>query len=385
MKKYLGFLIVLTLFVLGASNAQATSVPSVCASTATPSITVLSPNGGEVYQSGQQITVKWKSCNSTVANVLIGLRSTVLNEGVEITTTQNDGEEKVTLPTYMGQGNQPLVSGNYYKIGIELGGNPNWSDNSDNTFTINSLSTSTILPDGCNSSVGFSATTGLPCFIDTNSTTAISKNTTVLNGRLIANAPTEVYFKYKKAGNGNETLYTTKIIKQTNGIFSYTLSNLLSNTSYEFRACMYYMGAERCAKLLTFKTLPSSDIQTEETVDQVSVYPSGCNSLVGYSYTTGVKCSSVNCSLSQSGCSGVIAPANTSVSTPASTPTKVSMNRILKVGTKGEDVKTLQSFLNLTADGSFGPKTMNAVKLFQQKNSLTADGIVGPKMISLFK
>lgn len=34
-----------------------------CLSTSAPSITVLSPNGGETYTAGQQITVKWKSCN----------------------------------------------------------------------------------------------------------------------------------------------------------------------------------------------------------------------------------------------------------------------------------------------------------------------------------
>lgn len=51
----------------------------------------------------------------------------------------------------------------------------------------------------------------------------------------------------------------------------------------------------------------------------------------------------------------------------------------IKLGSKGEDVKTLQKALNLTADGIFGPKTEAAVKSFQTKNGLGADGIVGPK------
>jgi putative chitinase len=50
---------------------------------------------------------------------------------------------------------------------------------------------------------------------------------------------------------------------------------------------------------------------------------------------------------------------------------------ILKVGSKGSDVSKLQSFLGLTADGSFGPATEKAVKDWQTKNGLTADGIVG--------
>ena len=50
----------------------------------------------------------------------------------------------------------------------------------------------------------------------------------------------------------------------------------------------------------------------------------------------------------------------------------------LKKGSRGNDVKTLQSKLNLIADGIFGSLTEEAVKEFQKKNGLTADGIVGP-------
>lgn len=50
---------------------------------------------------------------------------------------------------------------------------------------------------------------------------------------------------------------------------------------------------------------------------------------------------------------------------------------LLKVGSKGEDVKKLQTKLGLTADGSFGPKTETAVKEWQTKNGLKPDGIVG--------
>jgi putative chitinase len=50
---------------------------------------------------------------------------------------------------------------------------------------------------------------------------------------------------------------------------------------------------------------------------------------------------------------------------------------ILKVGSKGEDVKKLQAKLGLGADGVFGPGTDAAVKKWQASNGLTADGIVG--------
>jgi putative chitinase len=50
---------------------------------------------------------------------------------------------------------------------------------------------------------------------------------------------------------------------------------------------------------------------------------------------------------------------------------------LLKVGSKGEDVKKLQSKLGLGSDGIFGRGTEEVVKAFQLKNGLTPDGIVG--------
>ena len=52
---------------------------------------------------------------------------------------------------------------------------------------------------------------------------------------------------------------------------------------------------------------------------------------------------------------------------------------LLKKGSKGNEVKELQKFLGLTADGVFGPQTEKAVKKWQWENGLTDDGIVGPE------
>ena len=51
----------------------------------------------------------------------------------------------------------------------------------------------------------------------------------------------------------------------------------------------------------------------------------------------------------------------------------------LKLGSKGEDVKKLQSYLNLYIDGVFGKLTEESVKKFQKDNGLVSDGIVGAK------
>lgn len=52
---------------------------------------------------------------------------------------------------------------------------------------------------------------------------------------------------------------------------------------------------------------------------------------------------------------------------------------ILKKGSKGIDVKTLQRYLHLYEDGIFGDLTEEAVKEFQKANGLVADGVVGDK------
>ena len=52
---------------------------------------------------------------------------------------------------------------------------------------------------------------------------------------------------------------------------------------------------------------------------------------------------------------------------------------LLKIGSKGKEVKELQEFLEIGADSIFGKGTDKAVKAWQSSNGLTADGIVGPE------
>lgn len=55
---------------------------------------------------------------------------------------------------------------------------------------------------------------------------------------------------------------------------------------------------------------------------------------------------------------------------------------ILKLGSRGNEVKALQEKLNLKADGIFGSLTEEAVKDFQRSNGLEVDGIVGANTLS---
>jgi hypothetical protein len=59
--------------------------------------------------------------------------------------------------------------------------------------------------------------------------------------------------------------------------------------------------------------------------------------------------------------------------------------RTLHRGMDGEDVKALQRLLGINPDGDFGPKTEEAVKLFQESNDVVADGIAGPVTLNLLR
>lgn len=49
---------------------------------------------------------------------------------------------------------------------------------------------------------------------------------------------------------------------------------------------------------------------------------------------------------------------------------------LLKIGSKGEDVKKLQEKLGIDDDGDFGPNTQKAVNEWKVENGLTPDGII---------
>lgn len=56
---------------------------------------------------------------------------------------------------------------------------------------------------------------------------------------------------------------------------------------------------------------------------------------------------------------------------------------ILKLGSTGSSVATLQQKLGIDDDGIFGPQTMAAVLAFQSAHGLVKDGIVGPVTLTV--
>lgn len=56
---------------------------------------------------------------------------------------------------------------------------------------------------------------------------------------------------------------------------------------------------------------------------------------------------------------------------------------VLRRGSRGDGVKTIQKKLGLTADGIFGLNTEKALKKWQKENKLSADGIAGPMTLDI--
>ena len=128
-----------------------------CDSSTAPYIKVLSPNGGETYNAGQKITVKWTSCNAG-NNVIIGMQGdgsysmTAAFPYITNLPVANTGSSSYILPSsslfFSPNG---LVSGvPVYKIVVYVP--QGIQDLSDNWFTINGPSVTTpftiIYPNG---------------------------------------------------------------------------------------------------------------------------------------------------------------------------------------------------------------------------------------------
>ncbi len=61
------------------------------------------------------------------------------------------------------------------------------------------------------------------------------------------------------------------------------------------------------------------------------------------------------------------------------------MSTLVKRGSKGDSVREIQVFINVTADGIFGAITEAAVMVWQRSRGLTPDGIVGPLTLAAMR
>ena len=118
------------------------------------------------------------------------------------------------------------------------------------------LVSTSIYPAGCNSYIGFSLTTGLPCFLQTNSATSITSTTAILNGKLFAGVPATISW------NINPSSGMSNYITSTTGPLTANLAGLTPNTTYQFQVCSTSPqnngGNVTCAGWLSFTTTKAS-------------------------------------------------------------------------------------------------------------------------------
>lgn len=123
----------------------------------TPSITITSPNGGEVYTAGQQFNLTWTTCNIPAsAGMVANLQNTITGHTMTLNGNNyqpypNTGTVSLTIPSSADWGaanSRPMTFGNIYKMKLQATGaysaytvTPDWSDN---LFTINNSTQASI-------------------------------------------------------------------------------------------------------------------------------------------------------------------------------------------------------------------------------------------------
>lgn len=347
-----------------------------------PSVNVLSPNGGEVYNAGQTITVKWETKNipTTVkANILILDENSGYHCGSNgfRFTVANDGEEVFTLPTIetchdlkYGKNFKIRVAfesfGGYYEIDLD--------DLSDNLFTIQAPATSTCAANATPSinvlspKGGESYGAGQKVFASWSTCNIASSNKMELflnkQSGFAAVGPISLGINDSVETVTLPQLGTTSS-QLTPGAWEVTISTEVSSTT---------PGAIQSAN---GKYYILSTIKPVIVIQGNTNLPAGCTSAAGYSSTSGQPC------FTTGGSSSV------DQVPPGLTGREFSFTRGLKLGLQGEDVKALQEKLKAEGiysgalTGYYGPMTRRAVQKYQENNNLPPVGVVGPKTLEL--
>ena len=413
------------------------------------SITVDYPTGGEVFNSGDKITVKWSSNNivAKVVGIMLVDAKSVQRSQLEIYPTDNDGFETITIPS-------DIPAGINYRIFIS---NDQTGGAYSNYFTINSSDTKTpsitvLSPNGGETFVqgqfknkiswsGGKNKVQIGLFKKTNSTYSGYSTRSGIIGWI------------ELDGKPNSSLIWDGItLKSLDGnIISapdpYTDYSIVAVTeSNEGNYCLKVYDSSPCSSDISDSTFTITDKDTTTPPITVlspnggEVYKAGDpikvtwisvglpdNAMAGVSledtkgantyYLLDTYCSSSSCVSIHNGSLTVKIPndissglykvrlfcgapkseascitdsivedrsdnyftitnKNTAV-TKTNPDIKINTTRTLKVGTTGEDVKALQSFLGLTPDGAFGKNTKTKVIEWQKANGLTPDGTFG--------
>jgi len=180
---------------------------------ATPSVTVLSPNGGETWEIGSNQTITWNSQNLGTSVVRIFLEKSDVSTEL-FTSTTNDGHEDWTVPS--------LGLSNDYKIYIKrVDDLPATADTSDAPFSIVAATTDnpSCTLSASPASIAFGGSSSLS-WTTTNATTfsidnSIGSVTPVASGSKTVSPTATTLYTGTVTGTGGTTATCTKEINVT--------------------------------------------------------------------------------------------------------------------------------------------------------------------------
>ncbi len=429
--------------------------------TTSPTITVLSPNGGEIFKAGDEITVEWETENSNnrvIGFDLVGSKDDSNANTFLITKSQlvNDGQEKVLIPI-----NTP--NGNYYRFRIasyDMTASPlslydNKVDYSNKSFTItSSIPTST--PDSCtdsDSTAQFYQKGKLTVVKDGVTKTYYDSsptNRTVLeyycDGKNVANVTftcNEWYDSYDGACHRNDkkdegekyvtVTYPNEEVSFNEGQkinVTWTSNKLTSSDRLDIYLYVYNSDGTSQLPYLLAQSVPNAGSKEIilPTIGELAakgivfadygkhfkihiggscLNSDGADKSNNYfsinkvsSNTTPTTCLNGICPLwpqcsdaidndldgaidrNDNNCHFGLDYYNTYMSNfDSENSDELSKIRVLKLTNPrmiGDDVKVLQKYLGIGADGIYGSNTYNAVKNWQMRNNLIIDGVFGP-------
>ena len=372
----------------------------------TPSITVLSPNGGEVYNKGDKIKI---SVSNGLYKTRIGLVYPDFNPNNEI----SDGNEVHWLSLFNNADKSFVWDGLSF---IDNDGNKNYFTAGVGNYKIVAVIDAEVSK----------------CYLSkiSNCDFDISDNTFTIADKDIPNTTIEDVYK-------NTSLFIGKSLMMEGYIYSSDIASELVKSNNDY---INLRSSNNIDSQMISMKINSSDIRDalkksySSNIDWIKVFPSGTIksvSLPGNDFTSQVIYFEVDslkiegnmrscpqgssgtypdcitgeistttttgyCPLNMinplslcsdgkiesaskdiNGCVTSYKCTNPDTSLKVINPTTDAVTRTLKVGVIGDDVKVLQSFLGLTPDGKFGKNTKAKVVEWQRENNLTPDGSFG--------
>ncbi|MFA6301063.1 MAG: peptidoglycan-binding protein [Candidatus Paceibacterota bacterium] len=368
------------------TNGFSNSVNFTVTSSGTPTITVLSPNGGEQWKIGETHDVTWMVNNLNTATD--GVATVVLTGGPSNVPPLTLAHVNTVSGRYTWTIPQTVPPATY-RIRIYTSGN---LDVTGNTFTIVS---SVTLPAGCISAGGYSPTTGVKC--------DGSGAGPILPAGCTSTAGWSPTTGMKCDGTDNGGTTPPLGCTSTAGYSPYTGLLCAGNNSSTIILTPTYSKTDYNGGSMTAAFAVNSNtnwtVSSNQPWVKLSKISGTGNSTVGFSYLANPydagRTALIMVTAGDYNAVYTFKQDGTGTGTGGGVDGEVlgaesfSFTQLLKKGSIGNEVTELQKFLNAagysvgTADGKFGAITEAAVIKFQTAKGLTPDGIVGPAVRAL--